>query len=127
MTGPDANRQDTHQAVTTYPLLEVGVLLDALIVKCTGCLISVGLADIRGALHLGVDEGSWINSAFNVSMMGRAAEVLGRSFSRRPIRWQSLTAFFFGYILCGVLVVVSSMSKVQTEYWQVTAASVEAK
>jgi DHA2 family multidrug resistance protein len=31
--------------------------------------MSVGLADIRGALHLGVDEGSWINTAFNASMM----------------------------------------------------------
>ncbi|HMH16257.1 MAG TPA: hypothetical protein VK578_24380 [Edaphobacter sp.] len=118
MTGPDANTQDTHPAVTTYPLLEVGVLLG---------LMRVGLADIRGALYLGVDEGSWINSALNVSMMRRAAEVLGRSCPSRPIRWQSLTAFFFGHIFCGILVVVSSMSKVQTEYWQVTAASVEAK
>ena len=118
MTGPDANTQDTHPAVTTYPLLEVGVLPG---------LMSVDLADIRGALYLGVDEGSWINSAFNVTMMGRAAEVLGRSFSSWPLRWQSVTAFFFGHIFCGVLVVVSSMSKVQTEYWKVTAASVEAK
>jgi DHA2 family multidrug resistance protein len=31
--------------------------------------MSVGLADIRGALHLGVDEGSWINTTFNASMM----------------------------------------------------------
>jgi MFS transporter, DHA2 family, multidrug resistance protein len=70
MTGPDANSQDTHPAVTTHPLLGVaGVLLGALIATCTGRLMSVGLADIRGALHLGVDEGSWINTAFNASMM----------------------------------------------------------
>jgi DHA2 family multidrug resistance protein len=31
--------------------------------------MSVGLADIRGALHLGVDEASWINTSFNASMM----------------------------------------------------------
>src|SRR5258708_2596075 len=70
MTGPDANTQDTRPAVTTHPLLGVaGVLLGALIATCTGRLMSVGLADIRGALHLGVDEGSWINTAFNASMM----------------------------------------------------------
>jgi MFS transporter, DHA2 family, multidrug resistance protein len=70
MTGPDANAQDTRSAVTTHPLLGVvGVLLGALIATCTGRLMSVGLADIRGALHLGVDEGSWINTAFNASMM----------------------------------------------------------
>jgi len=58
MTGPDVNTQDTRPAVTTQPLLGVaGVLLGALIATCTGRLMSVGLADIRGALHLGVDEG----------------------------------------------------------------------
>src|SRR5580700_10892370 len=69
MTGPDANTQDTRPAVTTHPLLGVaGVLLGALIATCTGRLMSVGLADIRCALHLGVDEGSWINTAFNASL-----------------------------------------------------------
>ena len=70
MTGPDASTQDTHPVVTTHPLLGVaGVLLGALIATCTGRLMSVGLADIRGALHLGVDEASWINTTFNASMM----------------------------------------------------------
>src|SRR5258707_5918645 len=69
MTGPDTNMQGTRPVVTTHPLLGVaGVLLGALIATCTGRLMSVGLADIRGALHLGVDEGSWINTAFNASM-----------------------------------------------------------
>src|SRR5580704_6394236 len=70
MTGPDANTQDTRPAVTTHPLLGVaGVLLGAMIATCSGRLMSVGLADIRGALHLGVDEASWINTSFNASMM----------------------------------------------------------
>ena len=70
MTGPDVNAQDTRPVVTTHPLLGIaGVLLGALIATCTGRLMSVGLADIRGALHLGFDEGAWINTAFNASMM----------------------------------------------------------
>ena len=70
MTGPDASAQDSRPAVTTHPLLGIaGVLLGALIATCTGRLMSVGLADIRGAMHLGVDEASWINTAFNASMM----------------------------------------------------------
>src|ERR1700748_1622609 len=70
MTGPDANAQDAHPTITTHPLLGVaGVLLGALIATCTGRLMSVGLVDIRGALHLGFDEASWINTSFNASLM----------------------------------------------------------
>ena len=56
--------------ITTRPLLGVfGVLLGALIATCTGRLISVGLPDLRGDLHLGVDEASWIGTAFNAALM----------------------------------------------------------
>ena len=56
--------------MTAHPLLGVlGVLLGASIATCTGRLISVGLTDLRGALHLGVDEASWISTAFNAAMM----------------------------------------------------------
>ena len=56
--------------ITTRPLLGVlGVLLGAMIATCTGRLISVGLVDLRGALHLGVDEASWISSCFNAALM----------------------------------------------------------
>ena len=54
----------------THPLLGVfGVLLGASIATCSGRLISVGLMDLRGALHLGADEASWIGTAFNAAMM----------------------------------------------------------
>jgi MFS transporter, DHA2 family, multidrug resistance protein len=56
--------------ITTHPLLGIcGVLLGAMIATCTGRLISVGLADLRGALHLGVDEASWIGTSFNAALM----------------------------------------------------------
>ena len=67
--GP-ANPTTPPSVITTHPLLGVaGVLLGASIATCTGRLMSVGLADLRGALHLGVDEASWINTAFNASLM----------------------------------------------------------
>jgi MFS transporter, DHA2 family, multidrug resistance protein len=70
MTSPDVRAPEAHPALTTHPFLGIaGVLLGALIATCTGRLMSVGLADIRGALHLGVDEAAWINTSFNASMM----------------------------------------------------------
>src|SRR5580692_696442 len=67
MTTPEAKVSSTP---TTHPLLGViGVLLGAMIATCTGRLMSVGLVDLRGAMHLGFDEGSWINTTFNASMM----------------------------------------------------------
>jgi DHA2 family multidrug resistance protein len=74
--------------ITTHPLLGVaGVLLGAMIATCTGRLISVGLADLRGALHLGVDEASWISTAFNAAMMfvGPFSVYLGGLFGARRV------------------------------------------
>jgi hypothetical protein len=70
MTSPDVKAPESHPTLTTHPLLGVaGVLLGAMIATCTGRLMSVGLVDGRGALHLGVDEASWINTSFNASRM----------------------------------------------------------
>jgi MFS transporter, DHA2 family, multidrug resistance protein len=69
-TSAPANPVSPPALITTHPLLGVaGVLLGASIATCTGRLISVGLNDLRGVLHLGVDEASWINTAFNASLM----------------------------------------------------------
>ena len=78
----------TASVITTHPLLGVmGVLLGAMIATCTGRLISVGLADLRGALHLGVDEASWISTAFNAAMMfiGPFSVYLGGLFGARRV------------------------------------------
>jgi DHA2 family multidrug resistance protein len=64
------NPSDAAPTLTIHPYLGVaGVLFGAMIATCTGRLMSVGIADIRGALRLGVDEASWINTSFNASMM----------------------------------------------------------
>ena len=75
MSTPSSNgaslpKPSTLAVITTHPVVGVfGVLLGAMIATCTGRLISVGLADLRGAFHFGVDEASWIGTAFNAAMM----------------------------------------------------------
>src|SRR5215468_6941263 len=47
----------------------LGVFFGAGIATLNGRLISVGLPDLRGALGLGVDEASWIPTAYNMALM----------------------------------------------------------
>src|SRR5262245_9915868 len=52
------------------PLLGIlGVVLGAGIVTLTGRMITLGLADLKGSVGLGFDDGAWISSAFNVALM----------------------------------------------------------
>jgi len=52
------------------PVLGIlGVVLGAGIVTLTGRMITLGLADLKGSVGLGVDDGAWISSAFNVALM----------------------------------------------------------
>jgi DHA2 family multidrug resistance protein len=64
-----------------------GVLFGAMNAKCAGQLLSVGLADLRGALHLGVDHASWLGTAFNAAMMfiGAFSVYLGGLFGARRV------------------------------------------
>src|SRR5580658_10510418 len=91
MTNPDVKAAESAPTLTTHPLLGIaGVLLGAMVATCTGRLMSVGLPDIRGALHLGVDEASWINTSFNASMMfiGPFSVYLGGLLGpRRVLLW----------------------------------------
>src|SRR5215831_5794841 len=79
----------------------VGVFLGAGIATLNGRLISVGLPDLRGALGLGVDEASWIPTAYNMAMMfiGPFSIYLGGLLGiRRVLLWS--TAIF---TLCSLL------------------------
>jgi MFS transporter, DHA2 family, multidrug resistance protein len=91
MTSSEAKPDGPAATLTTHPLLGVaGVLLGAMIATCMGRLMSVGLPDIRGVLHLGVDEASWINTSFNASMMfiGPFSVYLGGLLGpRRVLLW----------------------------------------
>jgi len=87
--------------VTTHPIVGVfGVLLGAMTATLAGRLLSVGLADLRGALHLGVDEASWLNTSFNAAMMfiGPFSVYLGGMLGPRRV-----------LLTCGVLFTLISV------------------
>src|SRR5882724_7406485 len=52
------------------PLVGIlGVVLGAGIVTLTGRMLTLGTSDLKGSLGIGVDDGAWIGSAFNVALM----------------------------------------------------------
>jgi DHA2 family multidrug resistance protein len=76
------------RAVTTRPLIGViAVLLGAVISTLAGRLTTFGLADVRGAVHAGFDEGAWIPTAFTVGqmLMGPVSVWLGTVFGPRRV------------------------------------------
>jgi len=65
----------------------VGVILGAGIVTLAGRLLSLGLADLKGNVGLGFDEGAWLGSAFNVALMfiGPLTVYFGAMLGTRPV------------------------------------------
>jgi MFS transporter, DHA2 family, multidrug resistance protein len=56
--------------LSNTPLLGIlGVVMGAGIVTLAGRLLSLGTADLKGSLGMSYDDGAWIGSAFNVSLM----------------------------------------------------------
>ncbi len=52
------------------PLLGIlGVIMGAGIVTLAGRMLTLGLADLKGHVGIGFDDGAWIGSAFNVALM----------------------------------------------------------
>src|SRR5271170_6577880 len=47
----------------------LGVLIGAHLVTLTGRMLSLGMADLRGHVGIGFDEGAWLDSAYNASLM----------------------------------------------------------
>ncbi|SEO38019.1 Major Facilitator Superfamily protein [Luteibacter sp. UNC138MFCol5.1] len=65
----------------------VAVLVGAIATTLTSRLTSIGLADLRGAVGAGFDEGAWIPTAFSAAqmMIGPISIFLGRAFSPRRV------------------------------------------
>jgi DHA2 family multidrug resistance protein len=56
--------------VSTRPLLGIlGVITGAGLVTLAGRMLSLGLADLRGHVGISVDDGAWLDSAYNASLM----------------------------------------------------------
>src|SRR5271156_479716 len=82
--------------ITTQPLIGViAVLLGAVISTLAGRLTTFGLADVRGAVHAGFDEGAWIPTAFTVGQMliGPPSVWLGMVFGPRRVLMVSSAVF----------------------------------
>jgi MFS transporter, DHA2 family, multidrug resistance protein len=92
------------------PLLGIlGVLLGAAIVTITGRLLTLGLADLRGNVGIGYDEGTWISSAFNVALMfiGPFSVYLGALLGPRRVLLAGAAVFT---AVCAFLPLVHSYS-----------------
>ncbi len=78
------------------PFVGIGaVLLGAVISTLYARITSFGLADLRGAVHAGFDEGAWITTASTVGQMaiGPVAAWLGLVFGPRRVLMVSATVF----------------------------------
>ena len=78
------------------PVLGIlGVVMGAGIVTLMGRLLTLGTADLKGSLGVGVDDGAWIGSAFNVALMfiGPFTVYLGGLLGPRRVLLFAATAF----------------------------------
>jgi DHA2 family multidrug resistance protein len=74
--------------VTPRPFIGIlAVLLGAVISTLDSRITTFGLADVRGAVHAGFDEGAWITTAFTVGqmLMGPVSVWLGMVFGPRRV------------------------------------------
>jgi len=74
----------------------VGVLLGSIMGTLGARVTTFGLADLRGALHAGFDEGAWITTSYGVGQMvvGVASPYLGAVFGARRVLLLGIILFF---------------------------------
>src|SRR6267142_6515021 len=92
------------------PLVGIlGVVLGAGIVTLTGRMLTLGTSDLKGSLGIGVDDGAWIGSAFNVALMfiGPFTVYLGGLLGARRVL---MIAASLLTLLCALLPLVHSYS-----------------
>jgi len=89
-------------ADTLRPYIGIlGVLLGSLASTIGSRVTSLGLADLRGGVHAGFDEGAWITTAFGVGQMlvGVASPYLGAVFGVRRVLLLGIALFFVTSLL----------------------------
>jgi DHA2 family multidrug resistance protein len=79
----------------------IGVLLGSIISFLASRVTSFGLADLRGGLHSGFDEGAWITTAFGIGQMvaGVASPYLGAIFGVRRVLLLGMLLMFLTSLL----------------------------
>lgn len=69
-TAPTQSRPSAAPQLSTHPYIGIlGVFLGAGVATLNGRLVSIGLADIRGANGFGFDEASWIPTVLDMALM----------------------------------------------------------
>src|ERR1700751_4232585 len=82
--------------ISKSPLLGIlGVITGAGVVTLTGRMISLGLADLKGGLGFGFDDGSWISSSYNIALMfiGPFTVYVGALLGPRRVLFFAATSF----------------------------------
>jgi DHA2 family multidrug resistance protein len=79
----------------------LGVLLGSIMGTLGSRATSFGLADLRGGLHAGFDEGAWITTSFGIGQMlvGVASPYLGAVFGARRVLLLGIILFFMMSLL----------------------------
>jgi DHA2 family multidrug resistance protein len=93
---PASHHEAPPAPACTSPLVGIAaVLLGSVISTLYGRITSVGLADLRGAVNAGFDEGAWITTASTVGQMciGPIAAWLGLVFGPRRVLTVSASVF----------------------------------
>jgi MFS transporter, DHA2 family, multidrug resistance protein len=92
------------------PLLGIlGVIMGAGIVTLTGRMLTLGLADLKGHVGIGFDDGAWISSAYNVALMfiGPFTVYVGALLGPRRILFLAATGFT---LICAFLPLIHNYS-----------------
>lgn len=79
----------------------LGVLLGSIMGTLGSRVTTFGLADLRGGLSAGFDEGAWITTSFGIGqmLMGVAAPYLGVVFGARRMLLLGILLFFLSSLL----------------------------
>jgi MFS transporter, DHA2 family, multidrug resistance protein len=96
------------------PLIGIlGVVMGAGIVTLTGRMLTLGLADLKGSLGIGFDEGAWIGTVYNVALMfiGPLTVYIGGLLGARRVLLVSAALFS---IICALLPFIHSYSLLLT-------------
>jgi MFS transporter, DHA2 family, multidrug resistance protein len=99
---PADSAAQARPSITTRPLIGViAVLIGSIISTLVARITTFGLADVRGAVHAGFDEGAWIPTALTVGQMliGPVSVWLGMVFGPRRVLMFSGAIFTISNLL----------------------------